>query len=514
MSNTETFAAIDVGSFDLAMKIYDMSPKKGVKELDSVVHALDIGSDTYAEGLISTRHIHEMTDILNDYATIMRSYKVTSYRAVGTSALRETRDINIVLQMLRERTGINIEVISNSEQRFINYKAIAARGDMFSRVLEETSAIADIGGGSIQISVFENDKLIATQNMRLGILRLRDILEKMNTPLELYGERIAEIAHAHIANIKKMIVKNRKIENLIIIDDHVSPVMRNILANGADNLIERERFEDFLRDADRKPQLTVSRQLQIALEDIGTVRITGLLMDCIGRELGVKKMWAPGVTLADGIAYDYAMSRGYIRPEHDFEQDIIACAQSTAKRYMSSRKRSETLYKIASNIYDAMKKIHGLTKREKLLLQISTILHDCGKYISLMSMGESSYHIIMSTEIIGLSHREREIVANIVRFNHTPFETLTENPVHYANLDKEAYLTIVKLTAILRVANGLDRAHKQKFKDVGVKLKDNELILSVDDSIDVAVEKGMFSNRARFFEEVYGIIPVIRQKRV
>ncbi|MFR4580157.1 MAG: HD domain-containing protein [Clostridium fessum] len=55
--------------------------------------------------------------------------------------------------------------------------------------------------------------------------------------------------------------------------------------------------------------------------------------------------------------------------------------------------------------------------RERLLLKIAATLHDCGKFVSITRGSESSYQIIMDTEIIGISHLEREVVANIVRYN-------------------------------------------------------------------------------------------------
>ena len=75
-----------------------------------------------------------------------------------------------------------------------------------------------------------------------------------------------------------------------------------------------------------------------------------------------------------------------------------------------------------------------------------------------------------------------------------------------------AYLTIAKLTAILKIANGLDRSHKQKFKNVKTVLKEERLIITVDASVDITLEKGLFTRRADFFEEVYSVKPVIRQK--
>lgn len=145
------------------------------------------------------------------------------------------------------------------------------------------------------------------------------------------------------------------------------------------------------------------------------------------------------------------------------------------------------------------------------LLRIATLLHDCGKYISLVNLGECSYNIIMSTEIIGLSHMEREIVANVVKYNHIDFE-YSEVVGSDGTIDRTAYLTIAKLTAILKIANGLDRDHKQKFKDVRTTLKEEKLIITVDASVDITLEKGLFTKRADFFEEVYSVKPVIRQR--
>ena len=181
---------------------------------------------------------------------------------------------------------------------------------------------------------------------------------------------------------------------------------------------------------------------------------------------------------------------------------------------MGSRSRRETLQKLALTIFDSTKNLHGLGERERLLLQIATILHDCGKYISLVYLGDCSYNIIMSTEIIGLSHVEGAIVANVVRFNHESFEYYSSGSRFFDGLSREDYLRIANLTAIIRVANGLDRTHKQKFKDVTVELKERELVINVDTAADITLEKGLFTNRANFFEEVFGVKPVIRQKKL
>lgn len=505
----KTFAAIDVGSYELAMKIFEISPGNGIKEIDHIRHRIDLGTDTFATGKISYDRVDELSRVLRNYRDIMKSYRVDDYRAYGTSAIRETENTAIVLDQIAQRTGIRIEVLSNSEQRFLNYKAIASRG-RFNKVVEKGTAIVDVGGGSVQISLFDKDTLVTTQNLRLGVLRLQDQLGKLNISPRQYGGILDEMVSSQIQVFKKLHLKDRQIENIIVVDDYISSIVGKGVKGLEDSSVEASAVEVFLERIHSKSTQQAARALDIPEENVPLLYISGVLINRIARTMDANMIWVPGATLCDGMAYEYAQKHKIIREEHDFEQDIIACAQNISKRYMGSKRRGETLEKIAMTIFDSMKKVHGLGKRERLLLRIATLLHDCGKYISLVNLGECSYNIIMSTEIIGLSHREREIVANVVRYNHMDFNY--GEVTGSGTIDNEAYLTIAKLTAILKVANGLDRSHKQKFKDVKATLKERELIITVDGSVDITLEKGLFTRRSDFFEEVYSVRPVIRQR--
>lgn len=509
----KTFAAIDVGSFELSMKIFEISARKGMREIDHIRHRIDLGTNTYATGKMAYERVDELCRYLNEYTEIMKSYKVSEYKAYGTSAIRETENMMIILDQIRQRTGINVEVLSNSEQRFLDYKSIAFKGEEFNKFIEKGTAIVDIGGGSIQLSLFDKDTLIATQNLRLGILRLRDMLVHLDTGRGQYESLIEEMAGAQLSVFKKLYLKDRQINNIIIVDDYISTlVQKKVFSEKVGEQVDVKSFDKFMKVVREKTPQELTRKLDMPEESISLLYISYILLKQVVETMNAELLWAPGVTLCDGIAYEYAQNNKIVLPEHDFEQDIIACAQNISKRYMGSRKRGETLEKIALTIFDSMKRVHGLGHRERFLLRLATLLHDCGKYISMINLGECSYSIIMATEIIGLSHVEREIVANVVKYNHREFEYYAEVG-KVSTLDRESYLKIAKLTAILRVANGLDRSHKQKFRDVKAVLRDNVLTITVDTNEDITLEKGMFNHRADFFEEVYSVRPVIKQKR-
>ncbi len=509
----KTFAAIDVGSYELEMKIYEISEKSGMKQIDDVRHRLDLGSDTYATEKVSYEKVDELCSILKEFQNIMRGYKVSGYRACGTSAVREARNTKILLDQVRQRTGIRVDVLSNSEQRFMDYKSVASKTDDFNRMMEKGTAIVDIGGGSIQLSLFEKGSLITTQNMRLGVLRLQERLNHLNAASVRIEELIDEMTSAQLSVFKKMYLNDVDISNIIVVDDNLSMVMKKMAGkDGRPGFIRMEDFMEFLNAFRSRTFSENAAHLDIPGESAQLLFIAAVLVKRVAKIMNAELLWMPGVTLCDGIAYEYAEQHKIVRVEHDFEADIISSAEHISKRYMGSRKRGETLEKITLTIFDSMKKIHGLGSRERLLLRLGALLHDCGKYISMVNLGECSYNIIMSTEIIGLSHREREILANVVKYNHEPFEYY-ETLSRHSMLDEEAYLIIAKLTAILRVANGLDRSHKQKFKNVRTVVREDHLIIYVDTAADITLERGLFQQRADFFEEVFSVRPTIHQKK-
>ena len=170
----------------------------------------------------------------------------------------------------------------------------------------------------------------------------------------------------------------------------------------------------------------------------------------------------------------------------------------------------DALTQMATLIFDTMKKVHGLGRRERLLLQVAAILHDCGKFISMSAPGECAYQIIMSTEILGISHMEREMVASIVRYNTMELPNFNEFD---GKLGNDEYLIVMKLAAILRVCNALDRSHRQKFADMKLTIKDSNIVITTAYPDNITLEKKTLQDKQDFFEEVYGLGFEIKQKK-
>ena len=164
-----TFAAIDIGSYEVSMKIFELSKKIGFRELNDVRYSLELGKGVYSNGKLDAQMLDVLCETLNDFKRMMQDFGVVEYRACGTSALRELANPLIIVEQIYRRTGFKVEILSNAEQHFLGYKSIAAIERGFKKMIQKGTAILDVGGGSLQVSLFDKDALVTTQSLKMGV---------------------------------------------------------------------------------------------------------------------------------------------------------------------------------------------------------------------------------------------------------------------------------------------------------------------------------------------------------
>lgn len=494
------FAAINIGSYELMLKIYEITSRKKVKILNNVRYVMELGRETYTEQKISFETIEKMCDVLEGFIKIFEEYQVNDYEAYATSGIRESENAEIILDRIRVRTGLNVKIISNSEQRLLAYKALTMYPEEFEAFSKGNTAILDVGAGSIQVSILDKKNIASTQNIKIGSMRIRELLLNLSENMNHFDTLLDELINNDLQTFKRMFIKDKAIDNIIATGEQITLFTKNKDTGEFNRLMTTEDFMRRYKMLGSKTQAEIARELQVTREQatilIPCARIYGRFIEVVGS----KKLWVPGTDICDGIAMDYGMRKRKVSVKHNFNDDILNEVRGISKRYKGNSSHIQFIKDIALCIFDETKKIHGLSGRERLLLELAAMLHDCGKYISIHNAAECSYHIIMATEIIGLSHKERESLAEIVKYNT-------------AKMPISLNLTVIKLTAILRVANALDRSHKQKMSDFRLELKGKELLIHTKTKEDITLEKGLFVDKAEFFEEVYGIKPVIKQKK-
>ena len=505
-----TFAAIYIGSYEVSLKIFELASKKKLRGIDYVRRRIELGKDAYSTGSIGYELVEALCDTLSEFTRIMKEYRVDAYEAYAAAVLRDVSNEFFILDQIKLRTGLLVHVLSNSEHRFVSYKSVAMREE-FEDMVKTSAAVVDVGGAGLQITLFSKGKVVTTQHLGLGTMRMRQQLARKSINLSQYELQIEEMVEKELEVFKAMYLEEGHIDHLIVIGDYMTELVRRVEKKHDEKTDDVQKFLRYLDKLGKKNLEQISEELGLANENDALIVPYMIICKCMAKGFGANSLWAPGVIVSDGIACDYAERNKIYKPTHDFDEDILSAAKSLSERYMSYSPHIDALTQMSTLIFDTMKKEHGLGKRERLLLCVAAILHDCGKYISFLNSSQCAYDIIMASEIIGLTHMEREIVANTVLYNTHPLASYQEVA---DKLDHDSYLVVAKLSAILRVSNAMDRSHKQKFKNVKAQLRGKELVITIETAEDIALEKTLFDAKTAYFESVFSIKPVIKEKRV
>lgn len=504
------FAAINVGSSDISIKIYQITAKKSFKCVDRLTRIIEIGKDTYSIGYIGSDRINMVCDTLEDFKKKMKEYQVNDYRAYATSAVREADNSELVLDTIRRRTGIVVRVLSNSEQRYMSFKGIFANYSAFHEVVSKNTVFVDVGAGSVQVSLFDKTNLVITENIHIGAVRVRDYLSIVGARTGRLDRVISEYVESGITTFRNIYLNDKEIKNVIAVGEAVNSLKKIVPRLAQEGCISHERFDEIYDSlVDMSPE-EISEEYGIPYERATLLLPSIIIYQSFLNNCKALDLYASDTDFCDGIVCSYMDEGSRTVFGHNFEDDIVASAYAIAKRYKCDRKHLDQTGSFALTLFDATKKLHGMGKTERLQLKIASILHDCGNFINMSNGAENSFYIIANTEIIGLSHKERMEIANIVKYN---IIYMPEKAKLLATLGECDYVTIAKLVAILRIANMLDKSHMQKIDGISVSIKERELIINVKTFQDVILETGLFADKADFFEYVYGIRPVLRVRR-
>lgn len=164
-------AAIDIGSNAARLLINEVKESKGKVEytkLNLLRIPLRLGFDVFSKGEIGAERKQMAINTMKIFSQLMAMYKVEHYRACATSAMRDAKNGQELIDIVKEEADINIEIISGDEEATLIYENHVAEG------LDKNFAYLyiDVGGGSTELTFYENNKMKYEQSFNIGTIRL------------------------------------------------------------------------------------------------------------------------------------------------------------------------------------------------------------------------------------------------------------------------------------------------------------------------------------------------------
>jgi exopolyphosphatase / guanosine-5'-triphosphate,3'-diphosphate pyrophosphatase len=171
-------AAIDIGSNAARLLItevlIDDKGKPEFNKLNLIRVPLRLGFDVFEIGKISNRKIEMIINTMQSYSSLLKVYSVENVKACATSAMRDAANSNEIIKQVKQQTGIEINVITGDEEAsYIYENHIAENLDK-----EHSYLYIDVGGGSTELTFFNDGKLMYKESFNIGTIRLLKDLVK------------------------------------------------------------------------------------------------------------------------------------------------------------------------------------------------------------------------------------------------------------------------------------------------------------------------------------------------
>jgi exopolyphosphatase/guanosine-5'-triphosphate,3'-diphosphate pyrophosphatase len=508
-STTESVAVVDMGASAIRLVVAEISPGRPIRIIEEASRGVQLGRDTFSTGSIRPRTIDATLAALEGFRHIMEGYGVHDVRAVATSAVREASNGEMFLDRIRGRTGIAFDIINEAEESRLVYLAVHHALGSHPAFAGGWTLLAEVGGGSTSLTLLHRGEPNRSGVYALGAVRLRQQLNLRRLTHDLQ----TALLKRYIANVIEEIrleIPLQRITHVVAIGGDARFAAAQI-QEGDDSDSAREiapdAFLTFCDEVARLDEESLVDRFRLPAVEAETLVPALLVYRTLLSETAAKSLVVSDASLRVGLLLDLVESDER-RGAGNFERQVLASAESVGQRYRFDRAHGHHVAKLATRLFDDLQDEHGLSERERLLLQTAGLLHDIGIYVSLRAHHKHSQYLLAASQIFGLSDEETAIVSNIARYHRRGIPQRTHLP--YIALDRHDRLIVNKLAAILRVANALDAEHLQKVRDLHVVRSEKAWVLELEGTGDLTMEQMAANARADMFVEVFGRQLVIR----
>ena len=442
---------------------------------------------------------------LAKFKRLAETHKVDEIVAAATSATREAENGGDFIAEVDRQTGIRIRVISGTEEARLIHLAAGYGVDVGGH----TAAVVDIGGGSVEVTLGTATQLTLGKSFKVGVIRLTERFVKSDPLSERDERRLVKHLNREMGSYLDQVAMRGF--------DRVIGTSGTILSLGALAASEDgDRAEDLRnRRVSAKALHRLRKRLtEYNLED--RLAIPGMdprradlsvagsvLFDTIIRRLGADEFTLCDLALREGLVLDYVhRNSARIRKVERYPDVRRRSIVELGERCGYWSEHAQQVARIALAIFDQTRSVHGLGDRERDWLEYGALLHDIGVHISYERHHRHSYYLIKNGDLRGFDPQEIEAIALIARYHRQG--TPKKSHEGYGDLPGSTRRAIKALSAMVRLAEGLDRSHAQALEGIDLYPRGDDYLARLRATGDAELELWAAHRHVAPLEELLG----------
>jgi exopolyphosphatase/guanosine-5'-triphosphate,3'-diphosphate pyrophosphatase len=472
-SERERIAAIDVGSNSVRLLVAECDPASGLSIIDELKDHPRLAAGLASTGCLDPAAMDRAVQALARMREVCQRRGVRRISAVATAAVREAENGPWFVRRVRQELDIPLRIIDAETEAALSYRSVAHH----FRLAGERALVADIGGGSLELIGAVDGLVELTLSLPLGAVRL--------TELHLPGERAD---HKELAGLRTVIRRQlkraiswRQWSGATIIGSGGTFTSLGRMVQSRRGLspgdsvhgvvittAEVEQLLEWLTSrAPEQRRQVAGLNPERADIILAGLAVTAELLD----RVRARSITVSAFGLREGLLLEMAGVDEPIVP------DPLRLFREFAERCQCDRRHVEQVRYLALLLFDQLGKELGCTPEERTLLEAAGLLHDVGQLVSYRRHHRHSYQLLMHAERLGLSSRDRSLVALVSRY-HRRTGPRRKHP-EFAALSPADQQIVRRVSALLRVADGLDRGHTAAVETLTTGLTAEALTISV-----------------------------------
>lgn len=504
-------AAVDAGSNAIRLVIARATSPQHIQILENERAAVRLGHNAFTHRMLDDDTISRASRVFRHFRDRMDRHHVTCYRAVATAAAREVRNYRRLMDRIRRKSGLELEVISSEEEARLVCQAV--HWSLPNKV--QPRLIFDLGGGSLELNFFQRGVLQHRVGLPLGTIRL---METYSIKGAIGEDDVKRLRHHIISLLESSLPSPPKLSRSIAVacGGNAEALVR--LATGPflgkiptiNVRLLRDQTWRLLR-LDIPGRMRVFRVRQDRAEVMG---IAAIIITTLAKWLGLRSMLVPGVGVREGLLLDLVAgqySAGATSQEEKRRGDeLLAGVRWFARRLNYDPQHADQVSRLALSLFDQLRPLHELGAELRLVLEMGALLHDVGHFINRKAHNRHGEYLVCHGEIPGLRGWRRDMVGALVRYHNTKSEPHIDHAA-YAALDGERRRQLRLLTSLLRIAEKLESDHAQGVAGVDVQILGHRAIFLTQVSEGTRLDIAGLLRKSELFEREFHLAPEFRR---
>lgn len=498
-------SVIDIGSTAIRLVVAEIVREQEWKTLDRAVRPLSLGRDVFLRGSLSASAMREAIDTLASFREMLQGWRIApeDVRVIATAAIREAVNRDVFLDRVQIRTGFRINVVEGIEENHLTYIAVQhAIEELRPQFSRSSAMILEVGGGSSELMMLKRGRMVGAHNLGIGTLRVEQKLQGSFTDADRVEEYLRENIRV-TRDTLNMEFRLDRVRYFVAVGGDARTAAERVgkREGAAFSVISREAFHRFLEEIRYRSVEECVRDLKLTWTEAEGLYPALLILRIFLDTTAATQLIVPDVSIREGVLLNFAVDPSHgIRRE--FRQQVVDSSLGIGRKFRFDEPHAQHVSTLALSLFDQLQEEHGMSEHARLLLEVSAILHDVGYFISAEGHQKHSQYIVENSEIFGLSGTDLKMVGNAVRFHRGGSPRPSRSG--FGVLRWSQRMMVLKMTAILRVADALDRGHAQRIRSITMEKREEEIVLHCEYTGEISTEQQGLAEKGEMFEEIFG----------